>query len=183
MSIVASKDGTTAYNPNSSLNPDPIDPTKLNQVGKLVKIDNLHFPLFAVGSGTAPADRFDTRPPLQNDPVVAYNDSRFGEVNSSGNQSAPTTNSKFPFQYPVGNPAPAAQYTFRKTLQFNPRGESRINSTYDVRRVVEIGLLQTHGSTVPPAVSGAGTSTVTYSGNVLAIQVAGFSGNVKIYQR
>ena len=38
MSIAASKDGTTAYDPNSILNPDPIDPTKLKQVGKLVKI-------------------------------------------------------------------------------------------------------------------------------------------------
>src|SRR5258708_358501 len=32
MSIVASKDGTTLYNPNSTTNPDPIDPTKLTQV-------------------------------------------------------------------------------------------------------------------------------------------------------
>src|SRR5262245_12315876 len=39
MSIVASKDGTTVYNPNS---PGTIDPTKLIQVGKLVKIENLH---------------------------------------------------------------------------------------------------------------------------------------------
>ena len=52
MSIVASNDGTTAYNPNSQLNPDPISPTKLTQVGKLVKIDNVHLPLFSIGSGT-----------------------------------------------------------------------------------------------------------------------------------
>src|SRR5947208_5081042 len=36
MSIVASNDGTTAYNSNSLLNPDPISPTKLTQVGNLV---------------------------------------------------------------------------------------------------------------------------------------------------
>ena len=37
-----------------------IDPTKLGQVLKLVKIDNVHLPLFAIGSGTG--DTFDTRP-------------------------------------------------------------------------------------------------------------------------
>src|SRR5207249_9640434 len=98
MSVVASKDGTTVYDPNSNLNPDPIDPTKLVQLNKLVKIDNVHLPLFTIGSSTG--SPFDTRPALQNDPVVGYNDSRFGELN--GNPTAPTTNAKFPFQYPVG---------------------------------------------------------------------------------
>ena len=87
MSIVASKDGTTVYNPNSITNPDPIDPTKLTQVGKLVKIDNLHLPLFAIGSGTG--DTFDTRPALQNDPVAVYNYSRFGEINAAVPNTAP----------------------------------------------------------------------------------------------
>jgi hypothetical protein len=159
------------YNPNSSSNPDPIDPTRLVQVTKLVKIENLHLPLFAVGSGTG--DTFDMRPTLQFDPGgVGYNDSRFGEINLSGNESAPTTNSRFPFQYPVGSPAPAAQYIFRKTLQFNPRGECSINSTYKMRRVVEIGLQTTHGNI-----------TDTNSRNVVAIQFSGVGGNFKIYRR
>jgi len=38
MSIVASKDGTAVYDPNSLAT---IDPTKLTQVGKLTKIDNV----------------------------------------------------------------------------------------------------------------------------------------------
>jgi prepilin-type N-terminal cleavage/methylation domain-containing protein len=183
ISVVASKDGTSGYNANSSLNPDPIDPTKLILVSKLIKIDNVHLPLFAVGSGIG--DTFDTRPPLQSDPFgVGYNDSRFGEINLSGNQSAPTTNSQFPFWYPLSAPSQAqAQYYFRKTLQFNPRGESNINSTYKPRRFVEIGLLQTHGNAVPPAISGAGTSTATYRGNVAAVQISGVGGNVKIYRR
>ena len=41
MSVVASKDGTTVYSPNSTTNPDPIDPTKLAQLGKLVKIEKI----------------------------------------------------------------------------------------------------------------------------------------------
>src|SRR5438067_5373336 len=98
MSVVASKDGTTVYSPNSTTNPDPIDPTKLAQLGKLVKIENVHLPLFTIGTGIGTT--FDTRPALQNDPVVGYNDSRFGELN--GSPTAPTTNAKFPFQYPVG---------------------------------------------------------------------------------
>src|SRR5439155_5575077 len=39
MSIVASNDGTTVYDPN---NLAPIPATKLTQVGKLTKIDNVH---------------------------------------------------------------------------------------------------------------------------------------------
>src|SRR5438876_8791313 len=56
MSIVASKDGTKVYDANST----SIDSTKLIQVGKLIKIDNIHLPLFALG--TAMGDTFDARP-------------------------------------------------------------------------------------------------------------------------
>ncbi len=182
LSVVASKDGTTVYDPKSVVNPDPIDPTKLMQIGKLVKVDNIHLPLFAIGSGTG--DAFDTRPTLQFDPFgVGYNDSRFGEINLVGTSAAPTTNSQFPFQYPVGSPAPTAQYIFRKTLQFNPRGECAINSTYKMRRLVEIGLLPSRGNSLPTPTSGAGTSTATYTGNVVALQFSGVGGNFKIYRR
>lgn len=58
MSVVASTDGTNIYGSNTGT----IDPTKLRQVGKLVKIDNVHLPLFAVCSGTCAGDAFDTRP-------------------------------------------------------------------------------------------------------------------------
>jgi prepilin-type N-terminal cleavage/methylation domain-containing protein len=178
MSIVASKDGTTVYNPNSATNPDPIDPTKLSQIGKPVKIDNVHLPLFAIGTGTG--NTFDTRPTPTPAPV---NDSRFGEINAAS-PTAPTTNSQFPFWYPLTAASQAlAQYYFQRTLQFNPRGESRINSTYDMRRVVEIGLLPTHGNATPVPVSGAGTSSVTFSGNVVAVQINGAGGDVKIYRR
>ena len=174
MAIVASRDGTTIYNPNSLNNPDPIDPTKLTVVTKLVKIDNVHLPLFAAGTGTG--DSFDARPSPS--PASDYNYSRFGDLNLAG-LSAPLTDSQFPFQYPVGAPAPTAQYVFRKTLQFTPRGECRINSTYDVRRVIEIGLLQTHGSIVPTPTPSAGN----YIGNVAAVQITGFGSSVKIYRR
>ena len=160
MAIMASKDGTFPTTAGT------INPTTLTQVGSIVKIDNMHLPLFTVGTGTG--DTFDTRPALQNDPVVGYNDSRFGELNTS--PTAPTTISSYPFQYIVDG---KTQYTFTKTLRFAPTGENRINSTYDVRRVVEIGLVQTRGALVP----------TSYAGNVAAIQIGGFNGDVKVYKK
>ena len=178
MSIVASKDGTTIY---KSGTPGAIDPTKLLQVGKLTKVDNAHLPLLNVGTGTG--DAFDTRPLPDWDTFNAFNDARFGELNATPPNTAPNTNSQFPFQYPVGNPVPAPQYTFQKALQFNPLGECRINSTYDVRRVVEIGLVQTHASSTPVPASGSGTSEVVFNGNVVTLQISGFGSSVRIYRR
>ena len=192
MSIVASKDGTSLGADKSSSASGTnnwIDPTKITQVGQLVKIDNVHLPLFAMCSSNCTGNTFDSRPAVQLDPFgVGYNASRFGELNAVAPNTAPydSTNNgltKFPFQYPVGNPAPTAQYQFRRTLRFSPIGECRINSTYDVRSAVEVGLLQTRGSAVPTPVSGAGTSAVTYSGNVAALQIGGFGNSVKIYRR
>jgi prepilin-type N-terminal cleavage/methylation domain-containing protein len=175
MSVVASKNGTKIYDTTST----SIDPTRLIPVGKLVKIENVHLPLFSLGTGNG--NTFDTRPSPTPGPA---NDSRFGELN--GSPTAPTTNSQYPFQYPVGSPAPTAQYTFRKTLQFGPRGENQINSglgvgnvTYDVKRIVEIGLIQTHGNAVPTPTPSAGN----YVGNVVAVQINGFAGDVRIYRR
>jgi prepilin-type N-terminal cleavage/methylation domain-containing protein len=175
MSIVASKDGTNIYGSGTVA----INPTKLVQVGKLIKIDNVHLPLFALGTGTA--DTFDARPSPS--PVADSNYSRFGELNALPPHTAPLT-SPHNFQYPVGNPAPPVEYTFSKILQFSPRGESRVNGdSYDIRRVVEIGLIPTHGTAIPVPRSGAGTSFVTFDGNVVAVQINGFAGDVRIYRR
>jgi prepilin-type N-terminal cleavage/methylation domain-containing protein len=177
MSIVASRDGTNVYGSGTGA----IDPIRLIQLDKLVRIDNVHLPLFAVGTGTG--DTFDTRPALQSDPTAGYNYGRFGELNGAIPNTAPYT-TPYSFQYPVGNPAPTAQYVFTKLLQFNPRGESRVNGdSYDMRRIVEIGLIQTHGARVPTPTAGAGTSNETYAGNVAAIQIGGIAGNVTIFRR
>jgi type II secretory pathway pseudopilin PulG len=171
MSIVASKDGTTVYNPNSGVNPDPIDPTRLSQVGKLVKIENVHLPIFKkYDSGTG--NTFDTRP------ATAPNWGRFGDINMT--PSSPSTPSQFPFQYPVGSATAPWQYTFVKTLRFSPRGESKVNSTYDIRTEVEVGLQPTHGTAPDGNVLDANGKLV---GNLVAVQISGIGGNVKIYQR
>jgi type II secretory pathway pseudopilin PulG len=179
MSIVASRDGTNVY--SSGINicvgsaTGTICPDKLIQIGKLIKIENVHLPLFALGSGTG--DTFDARPSPS--PASDANYSRFGELNGTAPNTAPLT-TPHNFQYPVGNPAPAAQYTFNKILQFSPRGESRVNGdSYDIRRVVEVGLLQTHATVVPTPSPAAGQ----YPGNVVAVQINGFSGDVRIYRR
>ena len=181
ISAVASKDGTTVYGSSAG----PIDPTKLSQIGKLIKIDGVHLPLFVVGSGTG--STFDTRPTPDWNNFTEYNSSRFGELNASPPNTAPRATGSFatlyPFQYPVGNPAPIAKYTFVRTLQFAPAGDCRIFSTYDVRRVIEIGLIATHGNATPIPISGAGTSSVAFDGNAIAVQVTGFGGNVRIYTR
>ena len=188
MSIVASKNGTNLgadLSSNATGTNNWIDPTLLTQVAKLVKIDNVHLPLFAMCTSGCTGDTFDTRPALQFDPFgVGYNASRFGELNAAAPNTAPydTINNgltKFPFQYPVGNPAPTAQYQFRRTLRFGPTGECRINSTYDVRTVIEVGLLQTHGNVTPTPSPSPGQ----YPGNVIAVRITGFGGNVKIYRR
>ena len=178
LSIVASKNGTNVY----GLGNGAIDPTKLTQIGKLTKLENVHLPLFAICQSNCTGDAFDTRPAVQNDPTAGYNYSRFGELNGLPPNTAPYT-TPYNFQYPVGNPAPSAQYTFSKLLQFSPRGESRVNGdSYDIRRLVEIGLIQTRGAAIPPP-SGGGTGGSNFAGNVVAVQINGFAGDVRIYRR
>ena len=155
ISIVASKDGTIIYDPNSLAT---IDPTRLTQVGKLIKIQNAHLTTFTDGSGTG--SMFDTRPP------VTYNTARIGDT-------TPPSASLTPFQYPVGAPAPTAQYTFLKAIQFSPRGEARINNNnFTLKTAAEVGLRQTHGAAVD-----------TVSPNVVAIQFSAIAGDIKIYRR
>ena len=155
ISLVASKDGTIIYDPNS---PATIDPTRLTQVGKLIKIQNAHLTTFSDGSGTG--STFDTRPP------VTYNTARIGDT-------TPPSASLTPFQYPVGTPAPTAQYTFLKAIQFSPQGEARINNNnFTLKTAAEVGLRQTHGTVVD-----------TISPNVVAIQFSAISGDTKIYRR
>jgi len=174
MSIVASKDGTNVYGITGATT---IDTTKLIQLGKLIKIDNVHVPLFVLGTGAG--DTFDARPSPS--PASDANNSRFGELNAASPNTAPLT-TPHNFQYPVGNPAPAAKYTFSRLLEFSPRGESRVIGDSVIRRVVEIGLIQTHGVATPVPRNGGG-SAWDFAGNVVAVQINGFSGDVRVYRR
>jgi prepilin-type N-terminal cleavage/methylation domain-containing protein len=163
MSIVASMDRTTIYDPK---NPATIDPTRLTQVGKLTKINNVHL-WTHTDAPSATGSTFDTRPNIASGYCI-------------GNSSP--ANSATPFQYPVGNPAPSAQYTFVKAIEFTPRGEARINNStvnnigaeiFPLQPVAEIAIEPTHGATVPASVPA----------NSVAIQFTGIGSNVRIYRR
>jgi prepilin-type N-terminal cleavage/methylation domain-containing protein len=197
MAIVASTDGTNLgahVSNNVTGTANYIDPTRLKQIGALVKVENVHPPLFPIPSpapncSTVDCNTFDNRPPVQYDGTgIGYNGSRFGELNVAAPNTAPyeTTNlglTKFPFRYPVSTSTSNTQYTFQRTLRFSPTGESRINSTYDIRSVIEIGLLQTRGNATPVPISGGGTSAEAFAGNVAAVQIGGLDSTVKIYKR
>jgi len=155
ISIVASKDGTRVYDPN---NLTTINPTQLIQVGKLTKIENAHL-WTHTDAPTGLGSTFDTRPNVASTYCI-------------GNSSP--AGSGTPIQYPVGNPAPTAQYTFQKAVQFSPRGEARINNdSNSPQRAAEIAFEATHGVAVPGSIPA----------NVAAVQVNGFAGDVTIYRR
>jgi len=161
ISVVASKDGTRIVDP-----PWPgteIDASRLIQVSKLLKIENMHFGDVPAPVNSDPGgggDSWDTRPDVQT-PYVTY---RIG--GSSPNRTS------FPFVYPVGNSQAASQYKFVKTIQFSPDGETLLNTSYSLVPWIEIGLQPGHGS-VRDAVSR----------NLAAIQVSGVTGSVRIYRR
>jgi prepilin-type N-terminal cleavage/methylation domain-containing protein len=166
MSIVASKDGTKVYDCCPILSPAvDMDPagTRLSQVGKLVKLDNMHLRTFDNGTGAAPADTFPTRPLV---PGGSPQNAKIGDT-------SPDDSLRY-FHYPATGTEAAAQYKFRKMIQFSPRGECRPqNDNYEMRAVVEVGLQPVHGTVVP---------ALDDSKNC-AVQLTGFSGNTKIYQR
>jgi prepilin-type N-terminal cleavage/methylation domain-containing protein len=164
VSIVASKDGSQVYTSVGSPAAD-MDPTgtKLLQVGKLIKLENMHLRTFANGLGTG--DTFPNRPAI---PGGSPDNAKIGD-------SSPPDSLRY-FHYPATGTEGAAQYLFRKMIQFSPRGECRPqNDNYEMRAVMEVGLQQTHGTSVP--------ATADADPSNCAIQLTGFGGNVKIYQR
>jgi prepilin-type N-terminal cleavage/methylation domain-containing protein len=165
MSIVASKDGSIIYDPASQTQQDLT--TGVIQVAKLVKVDNIHMWTHTdTPSGTG--STFPTRRNVSG--IYCIGDTT---------PANPTTT---PFEYPVGNPAPAAQYTFLKAIQFTPRGEARINNStvdgngaenFPLQTLAEIGVEPTHGSTMPASIPS----------NVFAVQFTGVGSNVSIYRQ
>ena len=64
-----------------------------------------------------------------------------------------------------------------KCIQFNPRGEALLYGA-SMSPTIEVGVLPTHGDSLAVTNSGG-----VLLGNVVAIQVSGFGGNVTIYRR
>jgi prepilin-type N-terminal cleavage/methylation domain-containing protein len=164
MSTVASKDGTIAYDPMNVAQQNLT--SRVTQVGKLIKIDNMHLWTHT----DVPSEMgltFDTRPNI-------------ASIFCIGDVSPP--NSTTLFQYPVGNPPPAAQYTFVKTVQFSPRGEARINNSTVNANGTEIFPLQTAAEIALEPTHGANLAT-SIPANAVAVQFTGIAGNITIYRR
>jgi len=164
MCIVASKDGTEVYTSVSSPAADMDSTgTRLSQVGKPVKIDNMHLRTFSSGTGTPPSDTFPTRPAI---PGGTPDNAKIGDT-------SPPDSLRY-FHYPVTGTEAAAQYIFPKMIQFNPRGECRPqNDNYEMRAVYEVGFQPIRGNVLSSVDDNKDCS----------VQLTGFSGNTKIYQR
>lgn len=158
VSCVASRDGTSVYQ-QPIVNPvAPIDATKLVQVTRLIRFDNIHLRTFTNGTGSG-TDTFAGRPAI---PGTTSDNAKIGD-------SSPPAALR-PFQYPVGSASSQAQYTFTKIIQFSPRGECRINNdNFSIRALAEVGIQPIHG-------------IVADDSKRCAIQVNGFGGQVKVYQ-
>ena len=82
--------------------------------------------------------------------------------------------------------APAGAYTitvqgvtFSRWIQFSPRGEAVLGGNSAVTQYIEVGLFPTHGTSLASSQDANGK----WLGNIVAIQVSGFSGSVRIYRR
>jgi len=159
MSVVASNDGTAIY---TSSSPGTISPTRLIQVGKLTKIDSVHLWTHSDTPQTPTGSTFSYRPNVTSTYCIG--------------DTSPPNSTGILFQYPVGSPAPAAQYSFKKGVQFSPGGVAQIiNSTtsFSPQPAAEIALKPTHGNVAPSSIPA----------NVVAIQFTGIGSNVTIYRR
>ena len=82
--------------------------------------------------------------------------------------------------------SPTTPYTFtvqgqlfNKWIQFSPRGEALVHGGgFSVVKAAEVGVVPTHGSTLAVTQNGS-----LWLGNVVAIQIGGFTGDVRIYRR
>jgi type II secretory pathway pseudopilin PulG len=161
---VYSVDGTKIF--DNTATSAALPPDRIKQIGKLTRLEGLHVadigaPPSPTPNPTPQASSLAARsglPYTENSLIVPPGD----HYNRVSSDSADTT--KFNFA--------AENYTFFKTVRFDPSGQAKINSTYDLRHVAEIGLRPTHGDVVD-----------TNSPNVVAIQFTGVGGNVKIYRQ
>jgi len=152
VSVVASRDGTKIYSDTNN-NPPALDSANLIQISRLLKFENAHLDTLS----SADMSRPEITAPNPNDYQVG--NPSFSRRNGAANSTT--------FAHPLSG---AAKYTFSKIIQFNPQGDaSKIVDT--PTRFMEIGLRPTRGNMVD-----------SNSKNLVAIQVAGIGGQVKIYR-
>jgi len=69
--------------------------------------------------------------------------------------------------------------TFSRWVQFSPRGEAVLGGNSAMTQYMEVGLFPTHATILASSQDANGK----WLGNIVAIQVSGFSGSVRIYRR
>jgi len=166
ISIVASRDGTPTYNRaliSAAAAPatQALTSTALTQIGKLIRLDNIH-----IYKATGNSGSFASRP-----------GERLGDVDRVG-LYAPSDPLIFQFQYPLQG---TAQYLFGNRtstrangiIQFNPQGEAISDSgpTAGVAPCKEIAIRYAHNGVADSAA------------NVAAVDICGLTGQATIYQR
>jgi hypothetical protein len=154
MATVFSNDGTKIL---EDADPSPVlPPSRITQLGKSVKIEGVHITDIGAPAG-GNSDALDGQPSL---PYTQG--APFDHFNRISSDSADATQFAFAAQ----------NYTFYKTIRFNPREEANINSTYALKRAAEIGIKPTHRDVVD-----------ANSTNIVAIQFGGIGGNFRIYRK
>jgi prepilin-type N-terminal cleavage/methylation domain-containing protein len=156
VAIVASKNGSRGYDVSNTSLPSPAwtsynNGANLVAVSKLQHLENVHL------AGTLTTSGNMARPSISSNNYVI------------GSAPASVT----PFDWPLGSALNAGQYSFQKVINFDPQGVARIQYSTNsdaIAAYTEIGLQQTHGT------------TVSSSTNVVAIQLGGVGGSVTIYR-
>ena len=122
------------------------------QFGKLMKLDNTH--IGDTGVPTPDGTEFESRATV--DPSH--------RISSAGAGAYTIT---------------AQQTTFKRWIQFSPRGEAVVNGNASITQYAEVGIQPTHGTALAVSQDANGK----WIGNIVAVQISGFSGNVRIYRR
>jgi len=149
--------GTVASVDGTGIIPSPLTSSRLVQVDKLIRVQNIH--LTDLGAPSGGTSLISSRP------NGAYNNN--GAISSTElygiNDDNVTEQTPYPFT--VG------AYIFYKTICFDPTGEASIDGNSSLRRVGEIDLRPTHGDTLN-----------SNSPNVVAIQFTGIGGGLQTYR-
>src|SRR5882757_2292613 len=153
LAIVASKDGTDLGTSVNQVGTRVDITAGVTPVGKVMRLDNTH--IGDTGNPTNNGTDFESRANVN----INY------RIGATGTQY----NSEYYF---------IEQGTqFDRWIRFSPRGEAVVKGgATQITQYAEVGLLPTHGTTLAATIDPA-------SGNLVAIQVSGFGGNVRIYRR
>ena len=151
--VVASKDGTDLGTSVNQVGTRVDITTGVIPIGKVTRLDNAH--IGDTGTPTNNGTDFESRAMVN----VNY------RIGAAGTQY----NSDYYF---------LEQGTqFDRWIRFSPRGEAVVKGgTTQITQYAEVGFLPTHGATQGVPIDPA-------SGNIVAIQISGFGGNIRIYRR